>query len=131
MVMSVLALDGVFDTGFASIIDTLAFANVLAGSRGPRLDVRVVGMRSRVKTAQGLKIDADANSAWSSLVVVPGLFASSPEGLLETLGRRDVTEACAALRERADPKSTLAAACTSTFVLAEAGLLDGRRATTT
>src|SRR5262249_52452727 len=90
-----------------------------------------VGVRSRIKTAQGLRLDVDASSAWSNLVVVPALFAASPEALVEMLGRRDVLEACAALPARSDARTTLAAACTSTFVLAEAGLLDGRRATTT
>jgi transcriptional regulator GlxA family with amidase domain len=129
--VSVLALEGVFDTGLASILDTLAFANILAGGSGPKFQVRVVGVRSRIKTAQGLRMDVDASSAWSSLIVMPALFASSAESLVELLGRRDVVEACAALRSRADARTTLAAACTSTFVLAEAGLLDGRRATTT
>jgi transcriptional regulator GlxA family with amidase domain len=131
MRISVLALDGLFDTGLSSILDTLAFANVLAGPSGPRFQVRVVGVRSRVKTAQGLRLDADASGAWSSLVVVPALFASSPGTLLELLGRRDLLDACAALRAHADARTTIAAACTSTFVLAEAGLLDGRPATTT
>lgn len=129
MRISVLALDGIFDTGLASILDTLAFANVLAGS--PKFQVRVVGVRARIKTAQGLRLDTDTKSAWSSLVIVPALFAAGPDPLIETLGRRDIVEAGARLKAHADARTTLGAACTSTFVLAEAGLLDGHRATTT
>lgn len=131
MRITVLALHGIFDTGLACILDTLAFANVLAGGAGPKFQVKVAGVRRRIETAQGLRLDVDASSAWSSLIVVPALFASSPDMLVEMLGRRDVVDACAALRSRADARTTLAAACTSTFVLAEAGLLDGLRATTT
>jgi transcriptional regulator GlxA family with amidase domain len=131
MRVSVLALDGVFDTGLASVLDTLAFANILAGSTGPKFDVRIVGVRSRIKTAQGMRIDVDTASAWSTLVVVPALFASSPEELVAQLDRRDVIDACTALRSRADARTTLAAACTGTFILAESRLLEGRRATTT
>jgi transcriptional regulator GlxA family with amidase domain len=131
MRVSVVAFDGVFDTGLASILDTLAFANVLAGGGGPKFQVRVVGMRKRIETAQGLRLEVDASGRWSSLIVVPALFASSAEMLDEALARRDVTELCGALRDRADARTTFAAACTSTFILAEAGLLDGRRATTT
>lgn len=131
MRISVLALDGLFDTGFASIVDTLAFANVLAGTAHPKFQVRVVGMRPKIKTAQGLRLDVDTESAWSSLIVVPALFAASAEELIALLARKDVAEACEALKARSDSRTTLAAACTSTFVLAEAGLLDQKRATTT
>jgi transcriptional regulator GlxA family with amidase domain len=130
MRVTVLALDGLFDTGLSSILDTLTFANVLAGASGPKFQLRIVGMRKRIETGQGLRLEVDAKSSWSSLIVLPALFSSSPEGLAEALGRRDVVEACDALRERADSKTTIAAACTSTFVVAKAGLLDGRRATT-
>lgn len=131
MRISVVALDNMFDTGLASILDTLAFANVLSGAANPKFQVRIVGVRSRIKTAQGMRLDVDADSAWSNLIVVPALFAASPEQLDEILSRKDVVEAADRLRQNSDSRTTLAAACTSTFLLAESGVLDGRRATTT
>jgi transcriptional regulator GlxA family with amidase domain len=131
MLISVLAFDGSFDTGLSAILDTLAFANMLAGGAHPKFQVRVVGVRKRIQTAQGLRLEVDQTNRWSNLIVVPALFAASPEQMDEVLARSDVLDACAQLREASKGKTTLAAACTSTFLLAEAGVLDGLSATTT
>ncbi len=133
MRISVLALDGVFDTGLASLLDTFAFAGTLGpglGPGAPRFDVRVVGMRRRVKTHHGLRLDAaPIDGRAPAYLVVPALFAAAPGEVVDLLARRDVRDACDALAGH--KRVTLAAACTSTFVLAEAGVLDDRRATTT
>jgi transcriptional regulator GlxA family with amidase domain len=129
----VLALDDVFDTGLASLLDTFTFANALGPSLGrgaPRFDVRVVGMRRRIKTHHGLRLDtAPIEGRAPAYLVMPALFAASPGDMATVLARRDVTDACDALADH--QRTTLAAACTSTFVLAEAGVLDDQRATTT
>jgi transcriptional regulator GlxA family with amidase domain len=54
-----------------------------------------------------------------------------PSTLLPALDRPDVRDAGAALREHAAAGAQIAAACIGTFVLAESGLLDRQRATTT
>ena len=63
MKINVLALDGVFDTGLATVLDAFAIANELAAMSGlesPRFDVTVTGMRRRVRTAQGLGVPVAA-----------------------------------------------------------------------
>lgn len=59
MKVLVLALDGVFDTGLAVVLDAFATANELAemsGLASPRFEVVVSGVRRRVKTSQGLTV---------------------------------------------------------------------------
>lgn len=133
MNVSLLALDGVLDTGLSSLLDTFTFANSLAGEVGegaPRFDVAIVGLRRRVQTHHGLRVDVvPLHSRPADTLVMPALFATSAPEVEALLGRRDVVDAGAALAEGG--VTTLAAACTSTFVLAEAGLLNERRATTT
>lgn len=134
MHICVLALEGVFDLGLSALLDTFQTANELStGARnGPPLRVTLSGLRKRAKTQQGFRVPL---AAWPStrpdVVVVPALGAKSPAALVSALERRDVAEAGGALREWSRAGTLLAAACTGTFVLAQAGLLDGRRATTT
>ncbi len=64
-----------------------------------------------------------------SLVIVPGTGAATEAQLLRVLGSPHVEELCRWLARRS--RQTIAASCTGVFVLAKAGLLDGRSATTT
>ncbi len=64
-------------------------------------------------------------------MIVPAIGCKMPAPLEHALRRRDVRDGLAALRAWADGGALLAAACVGTFVLAEAGLLDGEEATTT
>ncbi len=134
MHICVLGLDGAFDMGLSALLDTFQTANELAsGARsGPPFRVTLAGLRKRAKTQQGFQMPLAAlPRARPDVVIVPALGAKSPAALVPALERRDVTEAGAVLREWSKGGSLLAAACTGTFVLAQAGLLDGRRATTT
>jgi transcriptional regulator GlxA family with amidase domain len=136
MKINVLALDGVFDTGLATVLDALAIANELTammGRESPRFDVTVTGMRRRVRTALGLSVPVAAAVLGKApdCVIVPAIGCKMPAPLEQALTRADVRDALAALRAWADGGASLAAACVGTFVLAEAGLLDGEEATTT
>jgi len=136
MKLAVLALDGVFDTGLAAVLDTLATANELAQLQqlaAPRFDVCVVGLRRRVRTALGLRVPVQPASAMKrpDWVVVPALGTKMPEALLHALARRDARDATAQLRAWHAGGARIAAACIGSFLLAESGLLDGHDATTT
>ena len=136
MKINVLALDGVFDSGLAVVLDAFAIANELAAMSGlesPRFDVTLTGMRRRIRTAQGLGVPAAAaeDKKTPDWVVVPAIGCKMPAPLEHALRRADVRDALAMLRAWAGDGASMAAACVGTFVLAEAGLLDGEEATTT
>ena len=135
MRIHILALDGVFDTGLSTLLDTLNIANDLAGSIDAlpaRFDVAVTGMRRSVRTSNGFTVPVAAPSRNESpdIVLVPALGAKTPEALELALRRRDVGDAGSLLRESAGGGALVGAACTGTFVLAEAALLEGHSATT-
>ncbi|WP_244817540.1 GlxA family transcriptional regulator [Caballeronia sp. Lep1P3] len=136
MRLTVLALDGVFDTALCTVLDAFNTANELAGidARGarPHFDVEVIGVRREVRTALGMRVPVEPLAAMrdSDWLVVPAPGTKMPEQLLPALARRDMADAMALVNERHAGGVKVAAACIGTFVLAEAGLLDGREATT-
>jgi transcriptional regulator GlxA family with amidase domain len=136
MRIAVLALEGLFDTGLAVVLDALALANKFAAqTMGGALsfDVSIVGMRKKVRSAQGLAVPVrlvapDLKPDW---VIVPALATGTPEVLVAALARPDVRKAQAQLLQWRAQGAQIAASCIGTFLLAESGLLDGREATTT
>ena len=64
-------------------------------------------------------------------MVVPAIGFKMPRPLEAALTRPDVRDSFDALRSWARSGATMTAACIGTFVLAESGLLNGQRATTT
>lgn len=135
MNIDVLALEGVFDTGLSAVLDTFGTANELAqaqGLEGVAFNVRVVGVRRRVRTAMGMTVPVQPpGGARPDWVVVPALNTKQPERLLAALARPDVGDARQLLQSLAGQGVPLAAACLGTFLVADAGLLDGHEATTT
>jgi transcriptional regulator GlxA family with amidase domain len=131
----VLALDNVFDTGLATVLDAFQTANELAELSGvstARFEVSVVGVRKNIKTAHGLTVPVrPAPKRAPDCVVVPAIGFKMPDPLQQALARPDIRDASAALRQWAARGATMTAACIGTFVLAESGLLDGHDATTT
>ena len=131
-----LALDGVFDTGLATVLDAFQTANELAemsGLTSPRFDVTIVGMRKAVKTSQGLIVPVvpAPTRVVPDWVVVPAIGFKMPGPLQAALARADVSDAGKTLRAWADRGAGTAAACIGTFVVAEAALLDNHDSTTT
>lgn len=132
MRIAVLVLDGVFDTGLATICDTLAIANALAAPARPPFAVSRIGMRRRVTTGQGLLVPLDELPRRApDLVVVPALGAKTPGALDTMLERPDVHDAMQMVSTWAARGTRIAGACTATFVLGAASLLDAQPATTT
>jgi transcriptional regulator GlxA family with amidase domain len=135
MRINVLVLNDAFDLGLSAVLDAFQTANELIGATGldvSTFDVRLVSVRRRVKTSQGLAVPSD-RAGWRSpdCVVVPAIGFKMPEPLEGALERSEVADAAALLRTWARGGATISAACIGTFVLAESGLLNGKRATTT
>jgi transcriptional regulator GlxA family with amidase domain len=136
MRIQILALDGVFDTGLATLLDTFGTANAVAEMTGVsslRFRTTVAGLRKTVTTAQGLSMPvvAAARGETPDVVVTPAINRITPEPLLRALESSQVRDAGDVLRKWSKAGALTAAACVGTFVLAEAGLLDGEEATTT
>jgi len=133
MRVSILVLDGVFDSGLSVMLDTLATANDLSeGKRSSRFDVTLCGLRRTVTTTRGLRVPVSpVRGVRPDVVVVPALGCKTRETILDALERRDVGDAHDLLRGWIKAGTRVAGACTATFVLAASGILDGGLATTT
>jgi transcriptional regulator GlxA family with amidase domain len=136
MKIAVLALDGAFDTGLSTVLDTFTTANELTAMQGranPHFEVTIVGVRRTVHSCQGLQIPVVplASCAQPDWVVVPAIGFKMPGPLEVALKRSDTRDALVALRTWSTSGVRIAAACIGTFILAESGLLDGFEATTT
>ena len=119
MRVSVLVLDGVFDSGLSVVLDTLATANDLAreSRRSSPFDVTVCGLARTATTAQGLRVSLAPATAGArpDVVIVPALGCKTRETILTALERRDVADACSLLRAWSKAGTRVLGACTSTF----------------
>ncbi|HEV2678694.1 MAG TPA: helix-turn-helix domain-containing protein [Aliidongia sp.] len=84
-----------------------------------------------VETVRARPLRHGAEPGRAELIIIPGLGAASTEALDETLKSPACRRALDMLVDASKAGTAIAASCTSTFLLAETGLLDGRRATTT
>jgi transcriptional regulator GlxA family with amidase domain len=139
MRIGVAAVPGVFDSGLSALLDMFRTAEQLRPTVDRSIapvEVRLVGTASRVTTGGGMTLaiehvaGEDGALGGLDVFVVPGLGIATPATLRDALASTPVRRLRAALAE-ADGGPAFAAACTGTFVLAEAGVLDDRAATTT
>jgi transcriptional regulator GlxA family with amidase domain len=136
MRIAVLALEGLMDSGLAVTLDAFSAANALAATLAvgaPRFEVTLVGFRRKVRSMQGLTIPVQAitPNLKPDWVVVPAVKATTPAALVSSLERPDVCQAKAQLLRWHSEGAQIGTSCMGTFLLADAGLLDGREATTT
>lgn len=135
MRVHVLVLDDVFDLGLSAVLDAFQTANELSEMSAfsvERFDVKIVGVSKSIKTSQGLTVPVQAiGSKVPDCVVVPAIGFKMPEPLAAALARPDVQDAAVLLRKWARRGAMMTAACIGTFIMAESGLLDHQRATTT
>jgi len=131
----VLALEEVFDMGLTVLLDAFSLANRFAATQGRRapFELSVVGMKKRVRSAHGMLIPVDPMPIGRApdWAIVPALATATPELLVPALERPDVRKAKSQLLSWHARGTQLGAACIGTFLLADAGLLDHREATTT
>jgi transcriptional regulator GlxA family with amidase domain len=97
-----------------------------------RFEVKIVGVAKSVTTSQGLTIPVQAiGPKTPDCVVVPAIGFQMPGPLEAALARPEIRDAAVVLRQWARRGAMMTAACIGTFVMAESGLLDRQRATTT
>ncbi|MFE7776254.1 GlxA family transcriptional regulator [Streptomyces sp. NPDC057445] len=140
MRIGVVVLSGCWDSGLTTVLDVLRTAHAArqrVDGNIPAVEaVTVAPAREPVVTAGGLLVPVDRTlddcvaTGDVDLLFVPALAAQSPATLVDALMREETRAVRTALRGWASEGRELAAACTGTFVLAEAGLLDRRHATT-
>lgn len=135
--LGLLALDGCMLSSLSAPADALRVAQTLAEIRSPGIpplfESTVFSVRGaeRVRTDCGIEIGGIkplARNARFDLVLVPGINHHRPREMLDK--RSDLAAELAALRALHLRGTRIAGTCSGTFLLAMAGLLDGRRATT-
>ena len=136
MKVSVLAYDGIFDSGLAAVLDVLDTANGMRdglGSPPPGWEVTTVATGKRARTGAGHIVHAAALDAArdADLLVIPALNVRHPEELIEFIEGPVAAPLCRVIARARAQGVPVYTACSGTFLLAESGVLGGRRVTTT
>jgi transcriptional regulator GlxA family with amidase domain len=132
--INVLAYDGCMGMEVFGLCDTLLLANRVARElRGPAaeplFDVRVTSLAGgSVVAAGGLTLGTRKYRASPDLLVVPGMDIGQRDGCSGP--QPHLSREVAAIGRAFARGAPVASMCVGAFLLAEAGLLDGRRATT-
>lgn len=134
MKINVLAFDGCMGMEVFGLCDTLLLANRVARAlRGPAaealFDVRVTSLAGgSVRAAGGLTIGTGKYRASRDLLVIPGVDIGARDGCAGP--QPQLAAEVRAIARAFARGAPVASVCVGAFLLAEAGLLDGRRATT-
>ncbi|NRR33535.1 helix-turn-helix domain-containing protein [Oxalobacteraceae bacterium] len=135
--LTVLVLDGVFDSSLSITLDTLRAAQAILAARGgaAQLTVRTIGAKAYISTGAGLRLKADlqfktVKQATSDWIIIPGLGYRSDQELSTCLSHGDTVQALRWLLAAHAGNTKIAASCSAAYLLAQTGLLDGRKATT-
>lgn len=139
MDFTVVVLEGAYAAAVAATVDILAAAQAMQRAAGLpvlRVEVGAVGGGgAATRLSSGLSIATaplrvgagNAGSVW----IVPGLGLETAAALDARLARPDAQKAAKAIARHVARGGRVAAACSAVFLLHRAGVLDGRRATTT
>jgi transcriptional regulator GlxA family with amidase domain len=136
MHVGLLASDGCFSSGLTALIDVLSTAQAQRPAVDlaiPPIRIDVTGIGRKVTTGAGLTVPVTMHLRELpavDVVVVPALGTMTAEDTLSALAARGSRAIIKALGDLDPGATTVAAACTGVFPLAESGLLDQRRATT-
>ncbi|MBL3670940.1 helix-turn-helix domain-containing protein [Streptomyces sp. M2CJ-2] len=128
--VGVLAYPGCFASEVFGVPDLLAVATHVAAAQGslqPAYEASVVSPRRRVVASGGSALDVSAIRP-VDVLIVPGFELSPTVDLDATLAR--LGPEIASIRSQAASGTAVVSICVGAFLVAEAGLLDGREATT-
>lgn len=132
----VLALDGVMDSSLALTLDTVSTASRVAALRGRKARMTATLFhpgRRRIRTGAGAThvVKPDVRVGAYDALVIPGLGLSTEAEIDAFFYTRTSRRVVEWLRQTGVRVPLVAASCSAVFLLGEAGLLDGRTATTT
>ena len=134
--VAILVAEGFTDSSLSVTLDVLRTANALAvrSGKSPLFRIDVASARGEdVRAASGLRIHmtrSAAVAARANVVLVPSIWVEDPAELDAVLERSDIQRFVRAIRSAHARGAIVGAGCSAAFLLAEAGLLDGREATT-
>jgi transcriptional regulator GlxA family with amidase domain len=137
MRVGLLVMDGYFGSGVSSMLDILGAAEMTRGEIDPAvpaLEVEVVSPHRRATSSAGATLAATRSLDEIDdldLLVVTAIATFTAADTVARVEGRDGRAVVRALQSVDPVRCRLAAACTGVFALAEAGVLDDRRATTT
>jgi transcriptional regulator GlxA family with amidase domain len=119
----VLDLPNGFASGLAITVDVVRAANAISERSG----------RPEPFVVETLKVSRAATRRFKAkdILIVPGLAVTSEAELQTRLATPGIQRAVQLVAEARSAGAVIAASCGGTFILAESGLLNGRRATTT
>ena len=124
-----------FDSGLAAIVDVLDFANAMAEEvpKAPSWNATMVGVQSEIRTSAGHLVATEpaAQAETADLLIVPAPAARRATEVLDYTASDESLPIRTLLARTRERGTAIASACAGTFLLAEAGILDGLRATTT
>lgn len=127
--VAVLAFDGCMPTQLFGMVDTLRIAADIAANPNVELDVRIVALEGgEVTVAGGTRMTFGRPRGKFDVVVVPGMEIRREVDWSAKLA--GLQREMAYLKRVFKQGTHIASVCVGAFMLAEAGLLDGRKATT-
>jgi transcriptional regulator GlxA family with amidase domain len=136
----VLALDGVMDSSLAIALDTLRAGQAFLARAGKPHQIRLVtaGYKKHVSTGGGLTLRVDStfqeileSRIKPDWILIPGANLVGDAEITARLAKKDVIQLIRLLQAVNDGSVKIGASCSSVFLLAQAGLLNGRHATMT
>lgn len=132
VVVEVLILKGASPSSVAITCELLQTANRMraAAGRPPAFAVRLQGSGARAARMMFDRGLETAHAGPANVVVTPGLALADEAALVAGLARGDMAEARERLAAAFHGGAEIASSCSGVFLAASAGVLDGRRATT-
>ena len=133
---TLLVLENSYASSVTISLDMLAAAARLAPRmKAPQPHWRVCSVRGgRVQLLNGISVQTERLPSSAnqdcSVWIIPGLGLDTPAAIHERLAHADVRDAIHSIQAHAAAGGVCAASCSSVFVLNAAGLLRGKRATT-
>ncbi len=136
MNVGVFVVDDVADFGLAAVLEVLSTAQSLReeiDAPAAPWTITTLGLGTHVRTGAGHTVPStplDSLPSLPDLLIVPAVNVKQSGALIELVSCPQNRPVLALIAQAKAEQVQLAAACTGTFFLAEAGVLDGHAATT-